>query len=490
MDVTPSVLAADISPSRLQRARHKVHDVMRLAADHQLGLVAYAGSAHRVTPLSHDRATLINLLGALEPGIMPVEGNSLGAALELARKMIDEQPPASSQILLMISSSEPEQLEALERHAAELGPQLAILGIGSQAGAPVPSTDGGFLRDSAGRILVPRLDSKTLAAIARRHGSAFHVVTTSDADLDHLLLLGQSSVRGEEPQTTLQDQGHWLLLLLLPLAALGARRGWLGVLLLASLAPFPAEAAWIDWWQRPDQQGAALLNQQRPAEAAKRFEDPAWRGWALYQAQRYPAAAEAYANVIMRNPDDPEGHFHYGTALAMAGRYEDALEAFEQALTRDPDHEAARHNRSRVEAWLERLREQTADGEADPQEPDGQEPTEGQQQEQQPADAERNQLQWAPDDASVNAEIPQTASPSSASSDLPAAASDGAAAGPGTASAEGTAASNPDPVAAARQAEQTQALRQWLEDIPDNPAELLRRKFLYQHLQQQQGSQP
>ncbi|UAW97079.1 VWA domain-containing protein [Halopseudomonas nanhaiensis] len=497
MEVTPAMLATDVTPSRLQRARHKVHDVIRLAADHRLALVAYAGSAHRVTPLSHDRSTLTNLLGALEPAIMPAEGNSLDAALTLAREMIADLPPASSQILLLTSSSNREQLDVLDRHAAELGPQLAILGIGTQAGAPVPNVDGGFQRDTAGRILVPRLDSQALAAVVRRHGGAYHRVTTTDDDLEQLLSLRQSPGAVQQGQQLVsREQGHWLLLLLLPIAALGARRGWLGVAVLIGVLPAPVEAAWADWWQRPDQQGAVLLEQRRPLEAAERFEDPAWKAWSLYQAKRFPAAVDAYADVVAREPENAAHHFHYGTALTMAERYEAALEAFEQALTRDPEHEAARHNRSKVEALLEALREQARQSGTDTP------PGEGESDDRGDGSGDERETQSSQDSAAQDPS-PQDTNAADDSAQQRSAESGEAGGDPVAGSAQdadaassmnggesGSGAATIDPVAAARQTEQAQALRQWLEEIPDNPAELLRRKFLYQHMQQQQGQQP
>lgn len=492
LDVTPGVLADDVTPNRLQRAKHKIRDLLRLAGDYQVALIAYAGSPHVVVPLTHDHNTLTNLLDALDPSIMPASGHDLDGALELARQMITERPPALSRILLITSASEPEQLRDLQQHAAQLGPQLAILGVGTQAGAPVPVPGGGFMRDEQGRILVPRLDNQALAAIARQHGAAYHSVTRDDADLKRLIPRFHEPMTSENgEQVRLSDQGHWLVLLLLPVAALAGRRGWLGLLLVVSLAPPVAEAAWVDLWQRPDQQGARLIEQKRPLDAAGRFEDPRWKAWALYQAERYEAAAEAYAQVINLEPDDATHHFHYGTALAMSGSLELALEAFEQALTRDPDHQGARHNRSRVEDWLEQLRQQEQASASEAGKPGG-----GEDGEQQAAESQSDDSQPEPDAAAAEEPsqpatdtapatgqaMPSPAEPAAASAlGSPADSSIDAAAGQPSAA---------DPVAVARQAERAQALRQWLEEIPDNPAELLRRKFLYQHLQEQQGNSP
>ncbi|MEJ6656646.1 MAG: VWA domain-containing protein, partial [Pseudomonas sp.] len=272
LDVSRNMLSDDLAPNRLQRAKHKIRTVMQDYPDTQLALIAFAGSAHRVTPLSQDRATMSSLLTALEPDIMPADGQNLDMALTLARQMLADQPQSSSQVLLLTSGLDSAERDALASHAKELGGQLAILGIGTATGAPVPLPDGGFMRDSEGRILLPRLNTQQLAAVARQHGSRYHGLSIGNRDLDYLLQRPRLDASTHTSDRRLPvDQGHWLVLLLLPLAALGARRGWLGVLLIAALLPPPAQAfSWADLWQRPDQQAMQLLEQQQPDAAAKR----------------------------------------------------------------------------------------------------------------------------------------------------------------------------------------------------------------------------
>ena len=491
LDVSHNMLAEDISPNRLERAKRKVRDILALPDDYHIALVAYAGSAHRVTPLSTDHTTLANLLGALEPGIMPNPGRDVAQALTLASHMISQLPKRSAQILLMTSGAEGADLEALEEHARLLGPQLNILGIGTASGSPVALAEGEFMRDAEGRILLARLDSQALAGVARRNGSGYHGLTLDDSDLHHLLQNNRTSISvAAERQLSFQDKGHWLVLLLLPLAALGARRGWLGLLCCIALLPAPAEAAWEDLWQRPDQQAAELLRQDKPAEAAALFEDPAWRGWAWYQSGNHEAASEAYAKLISQDPDNPDHHFNYGTSLAMIGRYDESLEAFEQALTRAPNHQGARHNRRRVEEWLEEQKknqqaesaEPAASAENDATAPDNQPETQTQ------ADGEDQPMQESEEQ---NADT----GPANGSNSPPSAASGDTAMDSQT-EQQGAMDQEPerdgialDELTPNEQREQQLSMQQWLEDIPDDPAELLRRKFLYQHLRQQDGAQ-
>lgn len=490
-EISRNMLATDLQPNRLERARLKIRDVMHMRADSQLALIAYAGTAHPVTPLSSDMDTLTNLLNALEPSVMPEDGQNLDAALTLATQMIADLPPGNSRVLLITSGAQGQQLEALRGHASQLGGRLSILGLGTAEGSPVPLAEGGFMRDDQGRILLPRLDSKSLAVIARNTGARYQQIRLDDQDLETLVPATSSLTQTpQDAGTSLNDQGHWLILLLLPLAAIGARRGWLGLLLCAALVPLPAEAsAWQDLWHRPDQQAMQQLQRQQPQAAAQLFENPQWRAWAHYQAGDYAAAAQAYQALLDAQPDNADYHFNHGTALAMAGQYQQALEAYEQTLTRAPEHQPARHNRARIEALLEELAKQQeqADEEND-QHNAGETPSA-------PDTGAQEEDRAATPPPSTPDQEPATADPLSAAE-----AQNGVSAADARAQGDTTTDSpvSPPPVdtpsdnlgdrgdssAANRNNEQQAALQQWLQDIPDDPSELLKRKFLYQRLRQ------
>ncbi|SDU00160.1 VWA domain-containing protein [Halopseudomonas salegens] len=476
LDVSRQMLANDLLPNRLQLAQRKIHDISQRHADSQLGLVVYAGSAHRVTPLTTDAQTLRAMVDSLHPEIMPRDGQRLDLALELARESLDKLPPDSSHVLLITAGLPEAQQEQLQRHASELGSRLVILGVGSAEGAPIPVSDGGFMRQSDGRIMLSRLDAPALASIARRHGAGYHGLTLDDTDIDYLLGdLFQSSERLPDPRRSLADQGHWLLLLLVPLAALGARRGLLVVLLAVLWLPAPAAASWWqDLWQRRDQQAMQLLEREQPAAAAERFEHPAWRAWAWHAADDYARAADAWAQLVAEAPENPDYHFNHGTSLALAGRYTAALEAFEQALTRAPDHQAARHNRNRVEAYLENLQQEnpTDPGETDEDTGQASETVKDSDQandekpstadlsaDSEPAGSLPNETATSPSESSATAAENGKAQDSSQADDRQ----------PGTEHQPRT------------NTREQAAQRRWLDEIDDNPGELLRRKFRHEY---------
>ncbi len=144
-----------------------------------------------------------------------------------------------------------------------------------------------------------------------------------------------------------RDQGYWLLLLVLPIAAVAFRRGWLGLLPIALLVmpPAPAQAlSWQDLWLRPEQQAFRALQRdpvpQAIPQAGERFADPRWRAAAFYQAGQYQQALDALAGQT-----DAESHYNRGNTLARLKRYDDAVAEYDAALLIDNEHADARHNR-------------------------------------------------------------------------------------------------------------------------------------------------
>ena len=225
-----------------------------------------------------------------------------------------------------------------------------MLGIGTAEGAPITQEDGSFLKDDQGAILVPHLDEPGLKAFANALDGRYRHARLNDADLRALGLLDGPRTLINDGQTvrldTWADQGYWLLLPLLLLAACAGRRGWLFCLPLLLLLPQPSYAFdFEDLWLRPDQQGMHLLKQKRPAEAAQHFADHQWQGVALYEAGDYAGAAQRFAAG-----NDAHAHYNRGNALARSGELEAALDAYEQALERQPDLRPALTNKALVES--------------------------------------------------------------------------------------------------------------------------------------------
>lgn len=487
LELTPQMLATDGRPNRLEQTRRKLLDLLEARRDAQTAIIVYAGSAHSLVPLSDDLATSRNLLEALKPSLMPEPGRRADLAVARALQLLDQAQLGQGRLLLITSALSEEERSGIQQALQKRSVPLLILGVGSREGAPVVQEDGSFLKDSRGAILIPRLDARGLRETAESHNGRYAASRLDDEDLRRLGLLdGPQAMRAAGEPTQLDshiDQGYWLLLPLLLLAACAGRRGWLFCLpLLLMLPPQSSHAFELDdLWLRPDQQGQRLLQAQRPAEAAQRFVDPQWQGKALYEAEDYAPAAERFAKG-----DSAADHYNRGNALAKAGELEAALDAYEQALERQPELAAAQHNKALVEQALRQRENQ-------------QQSDEGDSAEQQEQANEQSQPNESPAGQPAESTTAQPTQPGSSGENSENSDVQGSANGAGEDTQPSTSSELPsdaEPVAPPRTeadlgtaAERRQALEQWLRQIPDDPAELLRRKFWYEQQQRQDSNQ-
>ena len=476
LELTPEMLATDVAPNRLEQARRKLLDLLQNRSDAQTAIVVYAGSAHTLVPLSDDLSTSRNLLDALKPSLMPVAGHRADIAVTKALSLLNQGDLGEGRILLIGSTLTELEREGIDQALDGKSTQFLMLGIGTAEGAPVAQEDGSFLKDDQGAILVPRLDSPSLKAFANDLGGRYHQARLDDSDLRGLGLLdGPRNLRNNGQTLRLDtwaDQGYWLLLPLLLLAACAGRRGWLFCLLPLLLAlPQPSYAFdFQDLWLRPDQRGLHLLKQGHPAKAAQHFEDPQWQGVALYEAGDYAGAAPRFAEG-----NDAHAHYNRGNALARSGELEAALDAYDQALERQPDLRPAQTNKALVESLLKQKNtpppvepDKNADEQTDTA---AQEPPPGAA--TQPSDSGEPQIDAQ--QAALEANQSSTTPPKPGTNEVPG-------------SELGDEQTTTPPLRPANDnidGEQRQALEQWLRKIPDDPGELLRRKFWYEQQQHQ-----
>lgn len=475
LELTPEMLATDVTPNRLEQARRKLFDLLQNRSDAQTAIVVYAGSAHTLVPLSDDLSTSRNLLDALKPSLMPQAGHRADLAVTKALTLLNQGALGDGRILLIGSSLNDLEREGIQQALDGKSTQFLMLGVGTAEGAPITQEDGSFLKDDQGAILVPHLDEPSLKAFVNSVDGRYRHVRLDVADLRGLGLLdGPRHVRNDGQTLRLDtwaDQGYWLLLPLLLLAACAGRRGWLFCVPLLFLLPQPSYAFdFEDLWLRPDQQGLHLLKKKRPADAAQHFEDHQWQGVALYEAGDYSGAAQRFAEG-----NDARAHYNRGNALAKSGELDAAVDAYEQALELQPDLRPALTNKALVESLLKQKNatppatpEKTEDEQnpAPPQEPLPGAATQPSDSGEPKADAEATETE---------PEQTGTTPPKPGSNEVPG-------------SELGDEQSTTPPLratSAALEGEQREALEQWLRKIPDDPGELLRRKFWYEQQQHQ-----
>jgi Ca-activated chloride channel family protein len=489
LDLSRSMNAGDVEPSRLERAKLKLLDLLERRAAGQTALVVFSAHAFTVTPLTTDTRTISALVASVDTDIMPTQGSSIAAGLSRAAALLEQTGLRQGDVLLLTDSEVADRdLEVAEELAGD-GFRVSVLAIGTEQGAPIPLPEGGFLTDAGGEVVVPRVDTAGLQRLAAAGGGRYAALATSDRDLDTLfpaaaalpLEAAIDAGDGEQYEADVWlDRGVVLAALLLPLLALCFRRGWLAVWALVVLAPLPRAHAleWQDLWQRPDQRGLQALQAEQAERAAELFESPEWRGTAQYRAGQFEASAASLAAV-----DSALGHYNRGNALAKAGQVPAAIAAYDRALELDPSHEDARYNRDLLAQYLEdnpppEQEQNQGEGEQNQQQgSSGDQSESGEQQDGEAASDQQSeqgeQSENGDSQASEEAQDPAQGEPQGEEG-----AEQNADAGDEAADEAVADAAGPDDV---EEWASEQAAEQWLRRVPQDPGGLLRRKFLYQY---------
>jgi Ca-activated chloride channel family protein len=481
LDLSRSMDAQDVAPSRLMRARLKILDMLERRGAGQTALVVYSANAFTVTPLTNDTDTIAALVNSLSTDIMPSRGSYPIAAIEKGRQLLEQAGAVVGEVLLITDGSASPAAERIARDLKDSGYTLSVLAVGTSEGAPIPQLGGGFVTDQSGNIAVPRLEVHSLRALAVAGGGRFSQLSTDDRDLDYLLS-GEAGSRlaSDESMATdrWREEGPWVVLLLLPLGAMAFRRGWI---LLVALAILPMSepvyaVTWDDLWQTKNQQAQALLQEGAAGEAVVLFEDPDWKAVAQYRAQDYEASAQAFAER-----EDTRSLYNLGNAMARQGEFESAIDAYEQVLEIDPENEDAAYNRDLLQQIQQQQQQQQGDGEQQEsdQQGDGEQSDESGESDQESSESsEQSDGESEGDSSQRDGEEANQEDLDALQEELQRAAEEAAQNEQEMAQQQLT----PEELEALRrEQEQQQAMEQWLRRIPNDPGGLLRRKFRYQY---------
>jgi len=354
LDLSPSMDAVDIQPSRLGRAKQKVRDLLLTRPGSRTALIVYSGTAHTVLPLSDDPTIFESFVAALSTNIMPESGKNATAALILAESILETDSVAGT-ILFLTDGIGEDHAAAFEAHDARSQDQVIVLAVGTEAGGPVRRPDGSFATDARGRRVMATLDRAGLEALRSRAGVYVASITVDDRDVHQVGRRVQSHLRQvqqEDETARWRDMGYYVLFPVTLLGLLWFRRGWTvrwgAFLLVFALQGCAGDTTFADLWWTRDQQARRLYEAESYAEAAALFESHHWKGIAAYRAGDFDLAAAQFARL-----DTPDGAYNLGNTFAQMELYEDALTAYDDALELRPDWEEAQQNRDLIAALLE-----------------------------------------------------------------------------------------------------------------------------------------
>jgi Ca-activated chloride channel family protein len=356
LDVSSSMQQSDVQPSRLQRSKQKIADLLALRPDKQAALIVYSGTAHTVLTLTADQEILNQYLAAITPGIMPRTGKFPEYSLPLIDKALrDTDAPAT--VVMFADGLGADSNHAFRDYFNANPHQLLVLGVGTEAGE-----EG----------LVP-LERKSLQQLAADTGGSYLDLTVDDRDMRRVnRQIDSYYVVVEDSALPWLDSGYPLVYVCLTLFLLWFRKGWtltwawLLVPLLLAGNPTPALAEeepaagnttlqsagyWFaDLWLTGDQQGRLLMQMGRYQQAAGRFINPVWKGMAHYYAEEFMVAAEYFSRR-----DSDAALFNEANARAHARDYIRAVNRYGRLLQRNPDYPGAQRNRDKVQELIDEI---------------------------------------------------------------------------------------------------------------------------------------
>ena len=184
MDLSQSMDASDIKPTRMERAKLKLLDILKMRKAGQTALVVYAADAFTVTPLTDDSNTIANLVPTLETSLMPSQGSHAYAAINKSLQLLQQASAASGDVLLITDDITDRDLQSINNLSSK-GYRLSVLGVGTKDGSPV-SLNGGFLQDSNGAIIIPKLNPEKRQQAALSGGGLYASIQADDADINKL----------------------------------------------------------------------------------------------------------------------------------------------------------------------------------------------------------------------------------------------------------------------------------------------------------------
>ena len=463
LDLSLSMFANDVKPSRVERARQKIADILRARKEGVTALVAYAGDGHAVVPLTDDTKTIENLLFSLSPEMMPVFGSNPNHALEIAYELFENAGILQGRILLITDGID--DISSVTKHRNISFP-ISILGIGTTQGAPIPldrlRQPGRFLQTQEGNRVVALLDEERLQQVADISYGRYQTVNLGNQDINYVLSTKlpseDKSIEVERKFDTWIDQGYWAAIILVPLLLAGFRKGVfvsLGLCLVIPTGSIQASALtdfWESMWLRDDQIALKALRQGEPEKAASLFTDEQWESVANYRSGEYETSLNGF-----RKNKTSDGFYNQGNALAKIGQYEDSIASYQQALISKPNDPDTLFNKALVEKLLEEKQQsndqdgqnqqdEQSDSSNDSQNSSADEQQEQNKEENQSGDENKSQEEQRQEDKT---------------------------------SEQGTESQQEENDESTRD-EKKQALAQWLRRVPDDPGGLIRRKFQHE----------
>lgn len=350
LDLSQSMMAADIQPNRLERAKFKISDFIEADPKVRIALVGYAGTAHTIIPLTRDYTIIKSHITSLKPSIMPFPGSDLDAALKLTDSII-KVTSAPATLLLITDDFSENNFQQLQSFASKGDTKVYIMPMATPSGADVPNPRfrNRMLKDDTGNIVHSSLNMDVISKLKSIDNIKISTLTLDKTDMQLLATDIGSNLEFKEKQEDQdqdwEDNGMWLAIPLAFVILYWFRKGWvlfvfIGMIGFNSCNPEEKEQIdkeevkqkFTDLWYTKDYQAQKEYDDGNYASAAENFEDPMHKGVAYYKYGDYDSAIKEFKKDSTAN-----GKYNLGVAHYQNGDYNKAKLAFEEAIALNPN---------------------------------------------------------------------------------------------------------------------------------------------------------
>ena len=340
LDLSKSMLAEDISPNRLERAKFKIHDFLQANPRAETNLLVFAGSTHTAIPFTTDYRIIEDQIKGLRPAMMPVQGSEFNS---LFRKIdtIFTDNKAEGKVLLITDDLEDLSIEMVSNFLQQNNVRLYLYPFATQSGSVIPKT-----RE------ISSLNLQKLNGWGAMKNLEILEITLDNSDVIDLAKAISTTIlfddKSKEDQEDWQDNGYWLVIPLVFIFLFSFRKGWsLSIMLLMltlnscsdNSSQKSSDFEFKDLWYTQEYQAQQAYNEENYISAAQGFTDPLRKGVAYYKSSDYLSAQTAFESDTTTT-----GFYNLGLTYAKLGKLEQAKSVFEKVLEQDPSNSSASNN--------------------------------------------------------------------------------------------------------------------------------------------------
>ncbi len=422
LDVSKSMLAEDVSPNRIERAKREIIDLLKILEGDRVGLVAFAGTSFLQTPLTLDYGAVQIFLDDLDTDLIPVPGTAIGAAIDTAVKSFNNDDK-KSRVLILITDGEDHQGSPVE--AAKLAGKQQIkiyaIGIGKEGGAPIPDRqNGGFKKDRSGELILTKLDEESLQKIALNTGGSYVRSVSGDLDLEKIYDDIRKNVEDKELKSgrrkRYEERYQWPLIiaiLLLILEFIYSERRKIKVsknaqkLIVIIISGMTiVTPTYAELTSSSSKQAEQFYAEKKYPEALKEFvdaqiDDPDSAGLkynlanTYYQMKDYEKANKLLQSTALYgdNQLSQKSYYNLGNVAYRSGKLQEAVEFYKKALELDPNDQDAKFNLEFVRREIKKRIEENKKRQQQQKQNQQQEQQKKEQKEQQGNDSKQKQKQ-------------------------------------------------------------------------------------------------